>query len=136
MLGLHDTFFKIVLGVDIITLIIGIVCIVLSRRSADANTEATTGTLAQPLRIFRIALWVTEGIGVLQAIFGVLLLSSGKNPSEPLHFVYGFIVVGAIPIAYVYSDQKDVRRDVIIMTIATFLIVGAAIRAYATGGAA
>ena len=136
MLGLHDTFFKIVLVVDAITLIIGIVCIVLSRRSTDANTEVTTGTLAMPLRIFRIALWVTEGIGVLQAIFGVLLLSSGKNPSEPLHFVYGFIVVCAIPIAYVYSDQKDVRRDVIIMTIATFLIVGAAIRAYATGGAA
>jgi hypothetical protein len=36
-------------------------------------------------------------------------------------------------VAYVYSDQKQVRRDIVIMSIAVLAIIGAAIRALATG---
>ncbi len=135
MLGFHQTLAVLVLVVGAITLILGITCIVLSRRSPTASAGAAMGTLAIPLRIFRYALWITAGIGVLQAIVGGILFLQGDRPGEGLHFVYGLIVLGAVPVAYVYSDQKDVRRDVIIMAIAAAAVVGAAIRAFATGPA-
>lgn len=132
MLGLHQTLATIVLVVGGITLITGIVCIILSRRTSATDANAAN-SLALPLRIFRIALWVTAGIGVLQGIIGGILFLQGDRPGEGLHFVYGLIVLGAVPVAYAYSDQKNVRRDVIIMAIAAAAVVGAAIRAFATG---
>jgi hypothetical protein len=72
-------------------------------------------------------------LGVLQAVFGGLLFLQGEHPAEGLHFVYGLIVLGSIPVAYVYSDQKQVRRDIVIMSIAVAAVIGAAIRALATG---
>jgi hypothetical protein len=36
-------------------------------------------------------------------------------------------------VAYVYSDQNQVRRDIIIMVIAVVAVVGAAVRALMTG---
>jgi hypothetical protein len=145
VLGLHQTLAVIVLVAGAITLILGLVCIVLSRRSATAHADAANSALANsalansalatPLRIFRYALWATAGIGVLQAIVGGILFLQGDRPGEGLHFVYGIIVLGAVPVAYVYSDQKDVRRDIIIMAIAAAAVVGAAIRAFATGPA-
>jgi len=100
-------------------------------RNPTADLEA--GTIARFRRIFGILLSVTAGLGVLQALFGALLFLSGARPEEGLHFVYGLIVLGAIPVAYVYSDQKQVRRDIIIMGIAVIAVIGAAIRALATG---
>jgi hypothetical protein len=121
----------VILAVAGITLIAGIVLFFMTRRAGDSDLE--TGTIATWRRIFRILLSVTAGFGVLQAIFGLILLASGDRPEEGLHFVYGAIVLGAIPVAYVYSDQKQVRRDIIIMAIAVVAVIGAAIRALATG---
>ncbi len=133
MLGLHQTLAAIILVVGAVTLVVGIVCIVLSRRTA--NADAALATLVMPLRIFRVALWGTAGLGVLQALIGAIVYLQGYRPGEGLHFVYGIIVLGAVPVAYVYSDQKDVRRDIIIMAIAAAAVVGATIRAFATGPA-
>src|SRR5574340_1034957 len=59
--------------------------------------------------------------------------TGGARPGEGLHYVYGGIVLLAIPVAYVYSDQHQVRRDIIIMVIAVVAVVGAAVRALMTG---
>jgi hypothetical protein len=95
--------------------------------------QVEAGAAAGALRVFRVMLVATAALGLLQDIFGGLLFISGKQPGEGLHFVYGAIVLLAIPVAYVYSDQKQVRRDIIIMTIAVVAVLGAAFRAFATG---
>jgi heme A synthase len=99
---------------------------------------------------FRYALLVTAGLGALQAVFGGLLLLMGQRPADALHYVYGGIVLLAIPVAYAYSgeapagspsgtanvlrDQNGhLRREVIIYTIAALAVAAAAIRAWMTG---
>jgi hypothetical protein len=131
VLGLHSATVWVILAVAGITLIVAIALYFMTRKTAAADLE--TGTIAAWRRIFRILLAVTTGLGVLQVIFGLLLFASGDRPAEGLHFVYGAIVLGAIPVAYVYSDQKQVRRDIVIMGIAVIAVIGAAVRAMATG---
>lgn len=130
VLGVHRALVPIILVIGGLALVAGIACIVLSRREGGAEADGPQSVVG---RGFRVLLWAAAGLGVLQGLFGLLLLTQGQRPAEGLHFVYGIIVAGAVPVAYVYSDQKDVRRDVIVMTIAAAAVIGAAIRAIATG---
>lgn len=139
LLQFHNIIVPLVLVVGIATLVAGIVYFFVHRSTvaAPAGTAEAAPSAKSSLsiirRVFRVFLAVTAGLGVLQAIIGGLLVTQGCNPRDPLHYVYGIIVLGAIPVAYVYSDQKQARRDIIIMTIAAVAIVGAAFRALATG---
>lgn len=137
LIQFHNAMVPLVLVVGSATLLAGIAYFFVHRSMATAAPADTSPAANSPLgivrRVFRVLLAITAGLGVLQAIIGGLLVTQGCNPREPLHYVYGIIVLGAIPVAYVYSDQKQVRRDIIIMTIAAVAIVGAAFRALATG---
>jgi len=126
LLSIHNAMFFIILVAGAVTLICGIVLIIM-RRQVDSG--AGDGTL----RIFRILLAVTAALGLVQDLAGAGLFLTGARPGEGFHFVYGAIVLLAIPVAYVYSDQNQVRRDIIIMTIAVVAVLGAAFRAFATG---
>lgn len=132
LLGIHTFFVPVILLAGALTLICGIVLLTLRRGVADDQTPASS---AAPLftRIFRWLLVATAALGALQAIVGGLIFLTGARPGEPLHYVYGAIVLLAIPLAYAYSDQKRVRRDLIIMIIAAVAIIGAAVRALMTG---
>ncbi|HEX9037724.1 MAG TPA: hypothetical protein VF808_12135 [Ktedonobacterales bacterium] len=132
ILNLHNLMVPLILTAGGLTLIGGIVLLVMRRGVADTDTPSSS---AAPLvaRLYRILLWVTAGLGALQAVFGGLLYLAGERPGEVLHYVYGGIVLLAIPVAYVYSDQKRVRRDLIIMVIALVAVIGAAVRALMTG---
>ncbi|HEX6122252.1 MAG TPA: hypothetical protein VFY89_03775 [Ktedonobacterales bacterium] len=125
LLNIHTAFVPIILAAGGATLLCGLVLIVMSRGGALASSGLQ--------RVFRVLLMITAGLGVLQALLGITLVATGANPGDQLHYVYGGIVLLAIPVAYVYSDQKAVRRDIIIMTIAAVAIIGAAIRAFMTG---
>ncbi|PWT72523.1 MAG: hypothetical protein C5B60_09480 [Chloroflexi bacterium] len=135
ILSLHTIMVPLILVAAGLALICGAALIIMTRQSAGGLPERPQdGDRVSTLRrIFRILLQVTAGLGVLQALFGGLLFLQGERPAEGLHFVYGLIVLGAIPVAYVYSDQKLVRRDIVIMSIAIVAVIGAAIRALATG---
>lgn len=129
LLSVHNALVPLVLTIGGLTVLCGIVTYVAQRRG-----EVAVGSpLALVARAFRVLLAITAATGVLQAIMGGLLVTQGCQPKENLHYVYGIIVLIAIPVAYVYSDQKSVRRDILIMTIAVVAIVGAAVRALATG---
>lgn len=131
LLRIHTFLVPLILLAGGIALILGIILIVLRRGVADGDTP--TPRIAWVTVSFRRFLIATGVIGVVQGIVGGLIYLTGARPYEALHFVYGGIVLLAIPIAYVYSDQKRVRRDVIIMVIAVVAIIGAAVRALATG---
>lgn len=85
-------------------------------------------------RIMRILLGVTAGLGVVEAVLGGLLYASGARPADPLHYVYGLIVLAAVPVAFTYTDNKSARRDMIVFTLAAVVVVAAAVRAFMTGG--
>jgi len=128
LIKIHEDTAPVILAAGGITLIWGIVTLILARGRASGQ-----GGVWQPLRVFRILLSITAALGLVQAIVGGLMWLQGARPGEGLHYVYGGIVLLAIPVAYVYSDQQQVRRDIIIMFIAVVAVVGAAVRALITG---
>jgi heme A synthase len=90
-------------------------------------------------RPWRISLTVTAVIAALQAVLGITLVLLGQKPGTGtglyyLHYVYGAIVVLAIPVAITYATGgKNQRRDLLIFSIAALILVAAAIRALMTG---
>ncbi len=90
-------------------------------------------------RPWRISLIVAAVFAALQALLGITLVLLGQKPGTGtglyyLHYVYGAIVVLAIPIAITYATSgKNPRRDVLIFSIAALILVAAAIRALTTG---
>jgi heme A synthase len=90
-------------------------------------------------RPWRISLIVTAVIAALQAVLGIILVLLGQKPGTGtglyyLHYIYGAIVVLAIPIAITYATSgKNPRRDVLIFSIAALILVAAAVRALMTG---
>ncbi|HWZ18090.1 MAG TPA: hypothetical protein VNW73_04780 [Ktedonobacteraceae bacterium] len=90
-------------------------------------------------RPWRISLTATAVIAALQAVLGITLVLLGQKPGTGtglyyLHYVYGAIVVLAIPIAITYATGgKNQRRDILIFSIAALILVAAAIRALMTG---
>ncbi|HEU0001587.1 MAG TPA: hypothetical protein VFQ36_11835 [Ktedonobacteraceae bacterium] len=91
------------------------------------------------IRPWRIALIFTAIVGLLQALFGIILLLMGQKPGTGtglyyLHFVYGAIVALAIPVAVTYATGgKKPRRDMLLFSIISLVLVAAALRALVTG---
>lgn len=140
VLALHQLMVWLILLAAAAALVLGVAWLIMRRNAAiplpgASVAEPPPSPTANRVREYlRYALVVTAGLGVLQAIFGGLLYVMGQRPPDALHYVYGLIVLLAIPVAYAYSDQAQVRRDVIIMMIAVVAVIGAAIRAWMTGG--
>ena len=91
------------------------------------------------IRPWRIALIFTGIVGFLQAVFGIILLLLGQHPGTGtglyyLHFVYGAIVALAVPVAVTYATGgKKPRRDILLFSIISLVLVAAALRAFVTG---
>lgn len=87
-------------------------------------------------RPWKTALIAAAIFGLLQALFGILLVLQGQRPPGGslyyLHYVYGAIVALAIPVAYTYIG-KDVRRAILILSLAAIVIALAAVRGTMTG---
>jgi heme A synthase len=90
-------------------------------------------------RPWRSALIVTTALGLLQGLLGVTLVTLGLKPGSGtglyyLHYVYGGIVALAIPVALTYtSSGKNIRRDILIYSIAALILFAAGVRAFMTG---
>ncbi len=90
-------------------------------------------------RPWRISLIFTAIVAALQALLGIILVLMGQKPGSGtglyyLHYVYGAIVVLAIPVAITYATGgKNQRRDILIFSIAALILVAAAVRALTTG---
>ena len=91
------------------------------------------------IRPWRIALIFTGIVGFLQALFGIILVLLGQHPGSGtglyyLHFVYGGIVALALPVAVTYATGgKKPRRDMLLFSIISLVLVAAALRAFFTG---
>ena len=95
-----------------------------------------TATIYRPWRILLI---IAAADGLLQGLFGVILVLLGQKPGTGtdlyyLHYVYGGIVALAIPVALTYATGgKKPRRDVLVYSLAALVLFAAGFRAWMTG---
>jgi heme A synthase len=148
-----------VMAAGIVTAVWGFVLYFRERRMARANKQAEATTSEKPTvataseksenvavelprrtlnRSWRISLIVTAILGALQALLGITLVLLGQRPPGGslyyLHYVYGAIVALAIPAAVSYATSgKNLRRDILIYSIAALILVAAGARALMTG---
>jgi heme A synthase len=132
VLMLHSYNVYLVLAVALITGIWGLVLYFSTRKK----------TMESMPRSWSILLRVTVALGLLQGLFGVIVVISGLKPDGGtglyyLHYVYGGIVALVIPLAYFSytTGGKNPRRDILIYSIALLILVAAGIRAWMTGPA-
>ena len=92
------------------------------------------------LKQWRIMLIITLVLGLLQAAFGLTMVAMGQKPAGGtglyyLHYVYGGIVALSIPLVWLSfaTNGEDKRKDMLFYSIATLVIVAAAVRAWMTG---
>jgi len=92
-------------------------------------------------RPWYISLFVTAILGGIQGLLGVSLVLLGQKPGGGqglywLHYVYGGIVVFALPVALTYTTNgKNRRLDILIYSIAVLVLAAASVRGFVTGPA-
>lgn len=122
MLHKYNAFLIIAAG-----LIAGIWGLILFFRKKDAH------------QLWRTTIRVTVVLGLLQALMGIIMVLTGLKPGSGtglyyLHYVYGAIVVVAIPVATTYATGgKNPRRDLLILSIAALILAAAGARGLMTG---
>ncbi len=94
------------------------------------------------VKLWRYLLWLTAILGALQGVLGLTMVVMGQKPGTGtglyyLHYVYGGIVALVIPIvAMTYTTGgKNLRRDLLILSIAALVLAAAGVRAWMTGPA-
>ncbi len=94
------------------------------------------------VKLWRYLLWLTAILGALQGVLGLTMGAMGQKPGTGtglyyLHYVYGGIVALVIPIvAMTYTTGgKNLRRDLLILSIAALVLAAAGVRAWMTGPA-
>jgi hypothetical protein len=80
------------------------------------------------------ALVLDEAVAVVQVLAGIVLLVTGHQPHDALHYLYGFVAIASLPAAYFTGSGGTTRNDSGIFGLAGLLLVGVAVRAMATGG--
>lgn len=113
------------------------------QKKEAANAPAATDTPPQPHKrlispLFRSALKVTGYLALIQVVIGGLIyfFLPNNRPADQLHYVYGLVVLLAIPLALTYISGKPehVRRDMLFLIGAALVVAAAAVRAALTGG--
>ena len=145
VLNLHLYNMVLVLATSTITGIWGLVLYFRFGKKQTSNEsreviDGPEGITSQPAETFnqrwKIALIVTAIDGLLQGLLGITLVLLGQKPGGGslyyLHYVYGAIVLLAIPVAYTYAS-KSMRRTILILSLAALIIAAAGARAMMTG---
>ena len=105
-------------------------------KKEESATPSTTPAKPAISPLFRSAIRVTGYLALFQAVLGgILYLMNQGRPADQLHYVYGLVVLLAVPVASVYATGKreQARRDLIILLIGALIVAAAAVRAFMTG---
>jgi len=70
---------------------------------------------------------------VITAAGGLGLLVGGARPRELLHFIYGSIAIGAVPVADSLTRQADARPRAIATLIGALVSLVVIVRLFGTG---
>lgn len=77
------------------------------------------------------ALIVDEALIALEAVLGGVLLLQGHGPQR-LHFLYGGLLLGLLPVVYPLSNRRP-ERSGLWLGLTLLFMAGLMIRAYTTG---
>jgi hypothetical protein len=80
------------------------------------------------------ALVIGEILVLAQGVLGVILVISGKMPSDLLHFLYGVTIAISWLGVFAYTHGETTRREMGIYALISFFMFGLGIRAMMTGG--
>lgn len=79
------------------------------------------------------ALVIAEGLFIVQAIVGVILIIGGAMPGRTIHFLYGAFGLVALPGLFAYIKGDDSNRAQWYYAIMTLFLFGVALRSIGTG---
>lgn len=77
---------------------------------------------------------IGQALIVLQVLAGVGLWLAGSAPLESTHFLYGITAILALPFAWTYLRERNIRQALLIYSLLALFIAGLAIRGMTTGG--
>ena len=76
---------------------------------------------------------IGEGLIVIQAVLGVILLIEGLFPAQWVHILYGVTAALTWPVLYTYTRGKQPpAREALLWMIVSAFLFGVALRARAT----
>lgn len=78
------------------------------------------------------ALAIAEVLVVLQALLGVYLWIEGFRPERSIHILYGVFIPVMIPGAYLYTQGRGERAEILVYGTAAIITVGLILRAIYT----
>jgi heme A synthase len=81
---------------------------------------------------YNSALVIVEIVFIVQGLVGATLFVAGRRPHDPLHWLYGVLLVIVLPIATTYTSGRDDRRQSLVYGVAGLFMAGLAIRALTT----
>ena len=75
---------------------------------------------------------IAEILVIVQALLGVSLWVAGDRPARSIHVLYGVVIPLLIPGAYLYTQGRGERAEILVYATATIITVGLIIRAVYT----
>lgn len=95
--------------------------------------------LIRALRKYRVdgsfmgAMAIGEGLFILQAVLGLILVITGARPGRTIHFLYGVFALVALPGLFAYLKGEDDNQAQWYYAIAILFLAGVSLRAISTG---
>ena len=80
------------------------------------------------------ALVIGVALFILQGLLGVILVLTGAQPAQGLHFLYGVTIVLTIPAIFAFTRGSNTVRDSFLYGAGMIFIWGLAQRAVETAG--
>lgn len=154
LVRLHLSMFFVLVTAGAICTFWGLGLLILHRRASKAVAVGQEGAAEQPAAatieaaaarpspgrlpispVYRSAIRITGLLALIQAILGGVLVLMGGQPKDQLHYVYGIVVLLAVPAASVYLTGKPekAQRDLLVLIVAALIVAAAAVRAFMTG---
>jgi hypothetical protein len=76
------------------------------------------------------------GLLAVQTVAGLAVLATGGRPQQGIHYLYGVVILLALPAGEILGQQWwNGRRETLVVAITCLFAFGVAIRAAMTGGA-
>lgn len=76
---------------------------------------------------------IGQGLLMVQAMFGLILVFQGGRPLASLHYVYGTVIVLLLPFAYTFVRDRYPRQGLLLCSTTALFIAALAFRAIVTG---
>lgn len=75
---------------------------------------------------------IGEGLMLLQALLGIIMLIQGAFPGQWVHLLYGAVAALAWPAAWTFARDQPAPREALIWMLVSAFLFGVALRARAT----